>query len=160
MFFLSKLILKAICLGTSGVFTVCSLPVRVDGIFHFSISPTTERAGDRQKILMSELILRKLERPTDQNSESTLKTVLIGVVMVVALYLGRDVLVPIALAVLLTRYSAPGSPPPRLVFPADHCRSCRWPLRIRRYLWTGRIDGVAGQSACGRFTQMPIDPRR
>jgi hypothetical protein len=80
MFFLSKLILKAICLGTSGVFTVCSLPVRVDGIFHFSISPTTERAGDRQKILMSELILRKLERPTDQNSESTLKTVLIGVV--------------------------------------------------------------------------------
>ena len=47
---------------------------------------------------MSELILRKLERPTDQNSESTLKTVLIGVVVVVALYLGRDVLVPIALA--------------------------------------------------------------
>ena len=49
---------------------------------------------------MSELILRKLERPTDQNSESTLKTVLIGVVVVVALYLGRDVLVPIALAKL------------------------------------------------------------
>ncbi|MGC1349035.1 MAG: AI-2E family transporter, partial [Xanthobacteraceae bacterium] len=56
---------------------------------------------------MSELILRKLERPTDQNSESTLKTVLIGVVVVVALYLGRDVLVPIALAVLLTFVLAP-----------------------------------------------------
>jgi hypothetical protein len=68
--------------------------------------------------------------------------------VVVALYSERDVLVPIA------------PPPPRLVFPADHCRSCRWPLRIRRYLWTGRIDDVAGQSACGRFTQIPIDPRR
>jgi predicted PurR-regulated permease PerM len=56
---------------------------------------------------MSESITRKLERPTDQNSESTLKTVLIGVVVVAALYLGREVLVPIALAVLLTFVLAP-----------------------------------------------------
>jgi hypothetical protein len=40
----------------------------------------TERAGDRQKILMSELIARKLERPTNQNPESTLKPILIGFV--------------------------------------------------------------------------------
>ena len=70
---------------------------------------------------MSELILRKLERPTDQNAKSTLKTVLIGVVVVVALYLGRDVLVPIALAVLLTFVLAPlvrllqGSYSPRII---------------------------------------------
>ena len=56
---------------------------------------------------MSELIARKLERPTDQNPESTLKTVLIGVVVVAALYFGREVLVPIALAVLLTFVLAP-----------------------------------------------------
>jgi predicted PurR-regulated permease PerM len=56
---------------------------------------------------MSELILHRLERPIDQNSESTLKTVLIGVVVVVALYLGREVLIPIALAVLLTFVLAP-----------------------------------------------------
>ena len=56
---------------------------------------------------MSELILHRLERPIDQNSELTLKTVLIGVVVVVALYLGREVLIPIALAVLLTFVLAP-----------------------------------------------------
>ena len=48
---------------------------------------------------MSELTARKLERPTNQNPESTFRTVLIGVVVVVALYLGREVLVPIALAI-------------------------------------------------------------
>jgi predicted PurR-regulated permease PerM len=68
---------------------------------------TYERAGDGQKILMSELTARKLERPTNQYPESTLKTVLIGVVVVAALYLGREVLVPIALAVLLTFVLAP-----------------------------------------------------
>ena len=56
---------------------------------------------------MSELTARKLERPTNQNPESTLRTVLIGVVVVVALYLGREVLVPIALAILLTFVLAP-----------------------------------------------------
>ena len=56
---------------------------------------------------MSELTARKLERPTDQYPESTLKTVLIGVVVVAALYLGREVLVPIALAILLTFVLAP-----------------------------------------------------
>ena len=56
---------------------------------------------------MSELTARKLERPTDQYPESTLKTVLIGVVVITALYLGREVLVPIALAVLLSFVLAP-----------------------------------------------------
>jgi predicted PurR-regulated permease PerM len=56
---------------------------------------------------MSELTARKIERPTAQYPESTLKTVLIGVVVVAALYLGREVLVPIALAVLLTFVLAP-----------------------------------------------------
>jgi predicted PurR-regulated permease PerM len=56
---------------------------------------------------MSELIARKLERPSNQNTESTLKTVLIGVVVVAALYVGREVLVPIALAILLTFVLAP-----------------------------------------------------
>lgn len=56
---------------------------------------------------MSELTARKLERPADQNTESTLKTVLIGVVVVAALYVGREVLVPIALAILLTFVLAP-----------------------------------------------------
>jgi predicted PurR-regulated permease PerM len=56
---------------------------------------------------MPELIARKLERSTNQNPESTIKTILIGVVVVVALYLGREVLVPIALAVLLTFVLAP-----------------------------------------------------
>jgi predicted PurR-regulated permease PerM len=54
---------------------------------------------------MSEWIARKVEQ--SQNSESTLKTVLIGVVVVAALYLGREVFVPIALAVLLTFVLAP-----------------------------------------------------
>jgi predicted PurR-regulated permease PerM len=55
---------------------------------------------------MSELTARKLERPT-QYPESTLKTVLIAVVVVAALYLGREVLIPIALAILLTFVLAP-----------------------------------------------------
>jgi hypothetical protein len=55
---------------------------------------------------MSKLTARKLERPTDQYPESTLKTVLIGVV-VAALYSGREVLVPIARVILLAFVLAP-----------------------------------------------------
>src|ERR1700723_1267849 len=56
---------------------------------------------------MPEVILRKLQRPTNPIPESTLNTVLIAVVVVTALYFGREVLVPIALAVLLTFVLAP-----------------------------------------------------
>ena len=56
---------------------------------------------------MPELISSKLQRPSTPIPGSTLKTVLIAVVVVAALYFGRDVLVPIALAVLLTFVLAP-----------------------------------------------------
>src|ERR1700691_4150562 len=56
---------------------------------------------------MPEVILRKLQRPTNPIPESTLNTVLIAVVVVAALYFGREVLVPIALAILLTFVLAP-----------------------------------------------------
>jgi predicted PurR-regulated permease PerM len=56
---------------------------------------------------MPELISSKLQRPSTPIPGSTLKTVLIAVVVVAALYFGREVLVPIALAVLLTFVLAP-----------------------------------------------------
>jgi predicted PurR-regulated permease PerM len=56
---------------------------------------------------MSELVSRGLQRPIPPQPESTLNTVLIAVVVVTALYFGREVLVPIALAVLLTFVLAP-----------------------------------------------------
>jgi predicted PurR-regulated permease PerM len=56
---------------------------------------------------MSELDSRRLQRPITPLPESTLNTVLIAVVVVAALYFGREVLVPIALAILLTFVLAP-----------------------------------------------------
>jgi predicted PurR-regulated permease PerM len=56
---------------------------------------------------MSELVSRRLQRPIAPLPESALNTVLIAVVVVAALYFGREVLVPIALAVLLTFVLAP-----------------------------------------------------
>ena len=56
---------------------------------------------------MSELVSRRLQRPLTPLTESTLSTVLIAVVLVAALYFGREVLVPIALAILLTFVLAP-----------------------------------------------------
>ncbi len=56
---------------------------------------------------MTELISRKLQRPINPIPESTLTVILITVVVIAALYFGRDVLVPIALAVLLTFVLAP-----------------------------------------------------
>src|ERR1700683_5312316 len=56
---------------------------------------------------MSEPFSRKLQRPTSSTPESTLNTVVIVVVVVAALYFGREVLVPIALAILLTFMLAP-----------------------------------------------------
>jgi len=56
---------------------------------------------------MTELISRKLQRPINPIPESTLTVILITVVVIAALYFGREVLVPIALAVLLTFVLAP-----------------------------------------------------
>jgi predicted PurR-regulated permease PerM len=56
---------------------------------------------------MPELISRKLQRPINPIPESTLTVILITVVVIAALYFGREVLVPIALAVLLTFVLAP-----------------------------------------------------
>jgi predicted PurR-regulated permease PerM len=56
---------------------------------------------------MSESVSRRLQRPIPPLPESALNTVLIAVVVVAALYFGRDVLVPIALAILLTFVLAP-----------------------------------------------------
>lgn len=56
---------------------------------------------------MSELIPPKLQRPLNPIPESTLKIILITVVVIAALYLRREVLVPIALAILLTFVLAP-----------------------------------------------------
>lgn len=56
---------------------------------------------------MSELTSRKLQRPTNPLPETTLNTVVIVVVVVAWLYFGREVLVPIALAILLTFVLAP-----------------------------------------------------
>jgi predicted PurR-regulated permease PerM len=56
---------------------------------------------------MSESVSRRLQRPITPLPESTLNTVLIGVIVVAALYFGREVLVPIALAILLTFVLAP-----------------------------------------------------
>ena len=56
---------------------------------------------------MSELVSRRLQRPITPLPESTFNTILIAVVVVAALYFGREVLVPIALAILLTFVLAP-----------------------------------------------------
>jgi predicted PurR-regulated permease PerM len=56
---------------------------------------------------MPELISPKFRRPINQIPESTLKIVLITAVVIAALYFGREVLVPIALAILLTFVLAP-----------------------------------------------------
>jgi predicted PurR-regulated permease PerM len=56
---------------------------------------------------MPELISRKLQRPINPIPESTLTVILITVVVIAALYFGREVLVPIALAILLTFVLAP-----------------------------------------------------
>jgi predicted PurR-regulated permease PerM len=56
---------------------------------------------------MSELVSSKLQRPITPLAESTLNTVLIAVVVIATLYFGREVLVPIALAILLTFVLAP-----------------------------------------------------
>ena len=56
---------------------------------------------------MSELVSSRLQRPITPLPEATLNTVLIAVVVVAALYFGREVLVPIALAILLTFVLAP-----------------------------------------------------
>ncbi len=56
---------------------------------------------------MAELIRRKLEGPANPEADSTVKTLLIGAVVIAALYVGREVLVPIALAILLTFVLAP-----------------------------------------------------
>jgi len=56
---------------------------------------------------MSELVSSRLQRPITPLAESTLNTVLIAVVVIAALYFGREVLVPIALAILLTFVLAP-----------------------------------------------------
>jgi predicted PurR-regulated permease PerM len=56
---------------------------------------------------MPELVSRKLQRQSNPIPGSTLTTVLIAVVVITALYFGREVLVPIALAVLLSFVLAP-----------------------------------------------------
>jgi predicted PurR-regulated permease PerM len=56
---------------------------------------------------MSELVSSRLQRPITPLAESTLNTVLIAVVVIATLYFGREVLVPIALAILLTFVLAP-----------------------------------------------------
>jgi predicted PurR-regulated permease PerM len=56
---------------------------------------------------MSELVSRRLQQPITPLPASTLNTVLIAVVVVAALYFGREVLVPIALAILLSFVLAP-----------------------------------------------------
>ena len=61
----------------------------------------------RKQGLMPELVSRKLQRQSNPIPGSTLTTVLIAVVVITALYFGREVLVPIALAVLLSFVLAP-----------------------------------------------------
>jgi predicted PurR-regulated permease PerM len=61
----------------------------------------------RNQDLMPELVSRKLQRQSNPIPGSTLTTVLIAVVVITALYFGREVLVPIALAVLLSFVLAP-----------------------------------------------------
>jgi predicted PurR-regulated permease PerM len=56
---------------------------------------------------MYELVSNKLSRQTPSIPVSALTTVLVAVIVVAALYLGREVLVPIALAVLLSFVLAP-----------------------------------------------------
>jgi predicted PurR-regulated permease PerM len=61
----------------------------------------------RKQGLMPELVSRKLQRQSNPIPGSTLTTILIAVVVITALYFGREVLVPIALAVLLSFVLAP-----------------------------------------------------
>jgi predicted PurR-regulated permease PerM len=56
---------------------------------------------------MSELVSRRWQQPVTPLTASTLNTVLIAVIVVAALYFGREVLVPIALAILLSFVLAP-----------------------------------------------------
>jgi predicted PurR-regulated permease PerM len=56
---------------------------------------------------MSQLLSTKLPRQTPSIPVSALTSVLVAVVVIAALYLGREVLVPIALAVLLSFVLAP-----------------------------------------------------
>jgi predicted PurR-regulated permease PerM len=66
---------------------------------------------------MSQLISNKLPRHVPSIPFSTLTSVLVAVVAIAALYFGREVLVPIALALLLSFVLAlvPVAPVPRVL---------------------------------------------
>ena len=90
-----------------------------------------------------------------------LTTVLLAVVVVAALYFGREVLVPVALAVLLSFVLAPLV---RLLqrwyvprTPRGHCRRSD---RLCRHSRRGRPPGRAGQPVGQRPSAVPIDAAR
>jgi predicted PurR-regulated permease PerM len=56
---------------------------------------------------MPELLSSKMSRPISSVPVSTLTMVLVAIVAIAALYFGREVLVPIALALLLSFVLAP-----------------------------------------------------
>ena len=106
---------------------------------------------------MSRLLLSKLPRPIPSIPFSTLISVLVTVIAVAILYLGREVLVPIALALLLSFALAPlvrllqAWYFPRIVAVFDSCV-----FRILYDLWVGRFHGFAGHPACGQFACISV----
>ena len=92
---------------------------------------------------------------------SALTTVLLAVVVVVSLYFGREVLVPIALAVLMSFVLAP---------PVRRLQAWYVPRilavilvvfgRICGHLQPGRVDGFSSKSARDRSAPIPIDAAR
>ncbi len=110
---------------------------------------------------MPEPASSKLEGQGAQSSGATLTVVLLGVIVVAALYFGREVLVPIALAVLLSFVLAPLV---RLLqgwlVPAARRGDRRDAAGAGRRPRIGRPYGGASQPARGRAAALPVHASR
>ena len=91
-------------------------------------------------------------------SGNSLATVLVAAAIVAALYFGREVLLPMALAVLLSFVLAPRSETPSALVFTALCSShdCR-PARVRRDLRTRHPDVCPGQSTGWGFTTLSVE---
>jgi hypothetical protein len=97
---------------------------------------------------MSDFYFSRSLRPGAAEPVSVLSSVLLAVLLISALYLAREVLVPIALAVLMSFVLAPLVKALERLFTAHCCGTHFGVGRVRGGLCPRRYDGVASQPAC------------
>ena len=107
--------------------------------------------------LMFQLLPNRSPSLPSSISISTATTIVVFFATVAALYFGREVLVPIALAFLLSFVLAPIVRRFVLAFPPHRCGFHRGDFRISHDLWPWCLHGVASFPACERSAPLPID---